>query len=210
MLKAMMFVDHQNFTLALKNYYKSTGEESPKLDYTKFPDKIVKKISRFYNKSILLKMFLFSPKPDDFLGEIDFYKKYYDWTQNLNKIPYIDVVEGRWVSRPSKVKTSTGYVFAKKDKNDESTYNVFEKGTDLNLAVHALSKAYNNSYDIAIIVSGDTDYISLYHQLRAIGKIVIVVLIENQNKNMIQLEVDEVISLDKTFFQDCIKYKTKN
>jgi len=38
----------------------------------------------------------------------------------------------------------------------------------------------NNAYDVAFIVSGDTDYISLYHQLKALGKLVITVAVTGQ------------------------------
>jgi uncharacterized LabA/DUF88 family protein len=49
-----------------------------------------------------------------------------------------------------------------------------EKGTDVNLAVGMLTKAFHNTYDVGILLSGDRDYIKLIRQLRRMGKIIII------------------------------------
>lgn len=51
----------------------------------------------------------------------------------------------------------------------KETYYKVKKGTDINLAVHAISKAFYNSYDIAFFLSADTDYIKVYEILKSIG-----------------------------------------
>ena len=65
--------------------------------------------------------------------------------------------------------------------SDSSTYTTEEKGTDINVAVNMLSKAYTNAYDIAILVSGDTDYVPVVQQLHNIGKIVVLATLPHQN-----------------------------
>ncbi len=35
MLRGMVFMDHMNFDISLKVYYKSLGTDAPKLDYNK-------------------------------------------------------------------------------------------------------------------------------------------------------------------------------
>ena len=46
----------------------------------------------------------------------------------------------------------------------------------------------------------DTDYISLYKQLKSLGKIVVVVAIKGQSLGKITPEVDDYLFLDESFF----------
>lgn len=47
-----------------------------------------------------------------------------------------------------------------------------EKGTDINLATDMLVGAFNNSYDVAIIVSADQDYKKVINTIKSTGKVV--------------------------------------
>lgn len=123
---------------------------------------------------------------------------YYKWVIGLKSSRYMDIVEGRYLARP----TSSDIEI---DIEKRDTYYKVEKGTDLNLAIHALTKAFYNSYDVAFIFSADTDYISLYRQLKTIGKIVIVVAVRGQHLSQITSEVDDYIFLDDEFFQKCLR-----
>lgn len=125
---------------------------------------------------------------------------YYKWVQGMKNAKYLDVVEGRYIGRPVSDVASMNI-------SDKSTYYKVEKGTDINLALHAITKAYNNAYDIAFVMSADTDYISLYRQLKSIGKIVIVVAVEGQKLRKVIPEVDDYIILDDSFFSQNIRHK---
>lgn len=191
-------MDNLNFEIAITEYYKNLNATAPKLDY----NKIFKNIVKMRSDISYTKTFIFAPKPDDFLLTDVRNQKYYQWITGLNASKYTDVVEGRYVARP------TGN--SPMNINDTSTYYKIEKGTDLNLAVHALSKAFSNAYDVAFIMSADTDYISLYKHLKMLGKIVIVVAIQGQSLKFIKPEVDDYIFLDDNFFSSCIRsYKTQ-
>ena len=124
-------------------------------------------------------------------------RNYYKWTQGLKSSKYIDVIEGRYISRPT----------SEKEKNiqDKTTYYKVEKGTDINLAVHTLTKAYNDSFDVAFIVSADTDYRPVYEQLKNMGKIVILVVVKGQSISSLRCDVDDFIVLDKEFFNNHIR-----
>ncbi|MBD5458951.1 MAG: NYN domain-containing protein [Lachnospiraceae bacterium] len=78
----------------------------------------------------------------------------------------------------------------------------------MNLAVHAISKAFYNSYDIAFFLSADTDYIKVYEILKSIGKITVVVGVKGQNVNNIRPIVDNTIILDEVFFDKCKREMT--
>lgn len=195
MLRGMVFVDHMNFDITLKSYYKTTfSSAAPKLDYSKLFPNVVGLVPNVD----YLKTFIFVPKPDEFLMKDPKLAKYYKWAMGLKSSRYIDVIEGRYVSRP----TVEGVA---KDISDHNSYYKVEKGTDINLAINALGMAYSNAYDVAFVMSGDTDYISIYKQLKNLGKIVVVVGLKGQKLNDIIPEVDDVRYLDDDFFQNCLR-----
>lgn len=193
MLRGMVFLDHMNFEIALRDLYKSINTKTPKLDYNAlFPA-----ITSLVKDVDFLKAYIFVPKPDDFLMQDISLKKYYDWASNLKNAFFIDVIEGRYVSRP--------VAGMKKDIADAASYYKVEKGTDINLAINALSKAFFNSYDVGFFVSADTDYIAVYEMLKRIGKIVIQVSVKGQQAYKITPYVDKQIVLKEEFFNSCLR-----
>lgn len=172
------------------------GITPPNLDYNKIFRNIVANVANTsYTKTII-----FAPEPDKFLMNDPYLAGYYKWVQGMKNAKYLDVVEGRYIGRPVSDVASMNI-------SDKSTYYKVEKGTDINLALHAITKAYNNAYDIAFVMSADTDYISLYRQLKSIGKIVIVVAVEGQKLRKVIPEVDDYIILDDSFFSQNIRHK---
>ncbi len=192
MLRGMVFIDHMNFDIALQKYYKSLNKPTIKLDYNKLFRNVCTQISNVD----FLKGFIFVPKPDEFLMKDKGLENYYNWVTGMKNAPYTDVIEGRYVARPvdENIPMEIG---------NKSTYYKVEKGTDINLAVHAISKAFYNSYDIAFFLSADTDYIKVYEVLKSIGKITVVVGVKGQNVNSIRPIVDNTLILDENFFDKC-------
>ena len=47
-----------------------------------------------------------------------------------------------------------------------------EKCTDINIATGLLTKAFYNSYDVALLFSGDRDYKKVVREIRRMGKII--------------------------------------
>ena len=189
MLRGAVFVDHMNFNIAVGDYYNSLGKKTPNLDYNTVFCGVVSLIPGIsYTKTTI-----FAPEPDSFLMQDPYLAKYYKWVQGMRNARYLDVVEGRYIGRPV-IDT------APMDIRDKSTYYKVEKGTDIILAIYALSKAYNNAYDVAFVLSADTDYISLYRQLKMIGKLVVAVAVKGQNLRKVIPEVDDYLILDDTFF----------
>ena len=197
MLRGMIFIDHLNFNIALMDLYRTQlGKPSPKLDYNKLFPAIVGTV----NNVDFLKAYIFIPKPDEFLMKDNKLKKYYEWASDLKNSPYTDVIEGRYISRPIGNQTGDNM-----DINDTSTYYKVEKGTDINLAIHALSKAFFNSYDVGFFVSADTDYITVYEMLKRIGKIVVQVSVKGQYSYKIKPYVDKQIILSEDLFEKCLR-----
>lgn len=196
MLRGMVFVDHMNFNIALGDYYSSLGKKAPNLDYNTIFRGVVSLVPNIsYTKATV-----FAPEPDSFLMNDPYLAGYYRWIQGMKNAKYLDVVEGRYIGRPVTDVASMNIA-------DKSTYYKVEKGTDINLAIHAITKAYNNAYDVAFVVSADTDYISLYRQLKSIGKLVVTVAVKNQKLGKVIPEVDDYIILDESFFSQHIRVK---
>lgn len=135
-------------------------------------------------------------KKQEFLMKDKNLENYYNWVTGMKNAPYTDVIEGRYVARQVDENISM-------EIGNKSTYYKVEKGTDINLAVHAISKAFYNSYDIAFFLSADTDYIKVYEVLKSIGKITVVVGVKGQNVNSIRPIVDNTLILDEKFFDRC-------
>lgn len=71
------------------------------------------------------------------------------------------------------------------------------------MAIEALSKAFYNAYDIAIFLSGDSDYISIYSMLHNMGKLNSVASIKGQNINRVLPFIDHNQVLDIPFIDSC-------
>ena len=197
MLRGMVFIDHLNFNIALMDLYRTQlGRPSPKLDYNKLFPAIVNTVSNVD----FLKAYIFVPKPDEFLMNDINLKKYYDWASGLKNSPFTDVIEGRYISRPINNQARDTM-----DITNPSTFYKVEKGTDINLAINALSKAFFNSYDVGFFVSADTDYIAVYEMLKRIGKIVIQVSVKGQYSYKIKPYVDKQIILSENLFDKCLR-----
>lgn len=170
MLRVMVFIDYQNFNINLKDYYKNRDEKQKPINYWAL-GKEINKIIPF--QSEVIKTYLFAYEPCEELKKIPYYSKYYNWLNGMRKTPYLEIIEGR-----QEIRTYDGIEL---DLNDPRTYFTEEKETDINLATHMVAKAFQNAYDIAILVSGDTDYIKVVETLHNIGKIVVIAHFPHQN-----------------------------
>ena len=169
MLRTMVFIDYQNFNINLQNHFKNNGSKIRSINYQELAKTINSKLPL---KSQVIKTYLFAYKPCDQLMKLEKYSKYYDWLQKVKTTPYFEVIEGRQELRNIKG--------VKLDITDSKTYTTEEKETDINLATHMLAKGFQNAYDIAILVSGDTDYIKVVETLHNIGKTVVIAHFKHQ------------------------------
>ena len=98
-----------------------------------------------------------------------------------------------------------------KKRYDESEKTVFiEKGVDVALVTEMLSMAYKNAYDVAILVSGDNDYVGAVEEVKSLGKRVEIAFFEENAKvkqPMISSELK--MSADNFTPLDLIKDKIK-
>ena len=91
------------------------------------------------------------------------------------------------------------------DINKKNTYYKVEKGTDINMAVNIITKAFHNSYDTAILITGDRDYAMVLEQLKIIGKLSVISAVKGQNISSIKQYADGSFIMDDTFFKTCAR-----
>ncbi len=84
----------------------------------------------------------------------------------VNSLPFFELEQGRLMQRTRKVCIcSTG-------KWERGKY-YEQKGVDVKLAIDMLSKAQRREYDVALLVSGDSDFVDLVKLVKEIGKHVV-------------------------------------
>ena len=79
-----------------------------------------------------------------------------------------------------------------------------EKCTDINIATGLLTKAFHNSYDVALLFSGDRDYKKVVREIRRMGKIVGIVTPDGDakdNASDLANNVDFHIVLNESFYK---------
>ena len=196
MHKAMVFIDYQNFNIGLKTHYdKSPNKKFKSVDFRDLGQEINDLIPL---QSEVIKTYVFAYKPCDELLKLDYYKNYYNWVNTtLKKIPYLEVIEGRQEIRLVKNKQF--------DIHDSSTYTTEEKETDINLATHMVAKGYQNAYDIAILVSGDTDYVSVIRTLHNLGKTIVIAHFQHQNISKYDGIYDAEVIMYDSFLKQTIR-----
>ena len=197
MRKVMVFIDFENFNIAIMNFYKNKGLSYPKLDYNMVPQQIVDMLP---GNNELVKTFLCAPKPDDFLMQDQRKANTYNWINGLKNQKYFTVLEGQHIARPV-----AGFTYSTMDINNPSSFYVVEKGTDINLATHLLAKGFLNAYDTAVIVSGDSDYIPVLNILNTIGKVAVIAGVKGQNLTKFRTCSDDIILLDEICFNNCLR-----
>ena len=95
--------------------------------------------------------------------------------------------------------------FTDMDIMKPETYYVVEKGTDVNMAAHLITKGFLHAYDTAMLVTGDSDYIPTLDILNTIGKTTVSVGVKGQNLFKLKEHSDNAIILDEDFFSTCLR-----
>lgn len=79
----------------------------------------------------------------------------------------------------------------------------YEKGVDVRLAVDLVHHASRQSFDIAYLVSGDTDFVDALQTVKDYGRNVVVVLCDPRGSNALRQTADRTLVLDEAFLKDC-------
>ena len=142
MERVMVFIDGRNFYYGMKNNLGYTN-----LDFLKFGRMLA-------GDRNLIRIYYYNA-PLDQSEDKESYRKQQRFFDGLRRTDYVTVKLGRLEKRPAKGSKSFYYV---------------EKGVDVTIAVDMLSLAYRNTYDTAILVSGDADFVPVVEEIKSLGK----------------------------------------
>ena len=102
---------------------------------------------------------------------------------------------------------STPYLTKKLGRLEHRDGSVIEKGVDIFLAVDMLKYAYNNSYDVAILISSDGDFAEAVNAVKDLGKHVEYAHFESgQSKHLLACS-DRHIIMTNDFLISCLSPK---
>jgi uncharacterized LabA/DUF88 family protein len=172
--KLEIFVDGSNFNLAL---------DRDDFGRTVDLNLLATRLSRAYH---FVKLHYYtSPLPDVRSPAYRRQQKFFD---ELRRSRRIELVLGRHEPRWD----STG-----------QRYHV-EKETDVNLAVDMVAGAYENRFDVAMLVAGDTDYVRAIHVVQSLGKPVVWCHLPGQRHTDLLAQVcQEKRELTEKFLRTC-------
>jgi len=153
-----------------------------KNDFNRIDLDFEKPALKLLNGRDLTRVYYYTALPDQ-KRDPESYKKQQAFLNALQRKPYFSVVLGRLESRPG------GYYV--------------EKGVDISLAIDLLDLAYHNTYDTAILVTGDGDFSRAVQIVQRMGKHVENASTKSCRSYHLQNTCDRTIILDANFLVDC-------
>ena len=147
------------------------------LDYSKFSEKLAgnRRLVRIYHYGVRIDQ---TKQPDQYKAQQSFFDA-------LGKLRRFELRFGRLVY------------------DNLSNLPLYEKGVDIKLATDMLLHASRNNYDVAILVSGDTDFVDMVQAVKDLGKNVEVALFNPSGSRSIREVADVIIEVDSTLLEDC-------
>lgn len=148
MKRIAVFIDGNNFYFGLKKMY---GNERGLIHFN------FEKFCNFLTgKDELVAVFYYNA-PLDITQDLEKYKNQQRFFNTIRKIPHMHVVLCKLLKRKIKG-TNKGYYVLKED--------------DIHMAVDLVKGAFKNTYDEAILVSGDGDFVPAVKAAREEGKVI--------------------------------------
>ena len=74
----------------------------------------------------------------------------------------------------------------------------------INIASNMLTMAFNNSYDIAVLVSCDSDYATVLNTLRTMGKLSSLAIVDGQGSRLLN-KADNCYTMREAFFNASLR-----
>ena len=138
-------------------------------------------VAKLIGDRSLTRVYYYTALPDQTVDP-ERYAKQQRFLDALKKKPYFSVVLGRLEPR------GESYV---------------EKGVDIALAIDLLDLAYHQTYDTAILVTGDGDFSKAVEIVQRMGKHVENACARSCLSNHLQTTCDRTLILDGKFLDDC-------
>lgn len=180
MKRAMIFMDAGN----MYHDWQTTAPMGKKMDLEKLIQTI---LSKFENVE-LRRTYFFMTRTGDAAQDA--------FIDRLSYIPYLDLKFGRLQNKPIDLSKFSITCDCGRPIQEKTVYTKVDKGTDVNLAVEMLMHAFRGSYDLAILVSRDADFVRVVQIVKDIGKNVELVLFEGAKekaRELLQIADNKII-----------------
>jgi len=168
-----IFIDGNNFYYGLRRIY-GKNKKLKDFNYKKFLDYLVK-------KNVLVKTFYYNAQLDKNLNP-EKYESQKEFFESLRKIQNFHVVLCRLLKRKI-AGTDKFYYIIKED--------------DINMAVDMVEGACDNKFDVAILVSGDGDFVPAVNSVKNKDKEVINIYFKTSSSRNLKDNCNESIELTK-------------
>lgn len=139
-------------------------------------------VNKLCNARMLTRVYYYAALPDQ-QRDPERYTKQQKFLNALSRKPYFQVVLGRLESRPSGI-----YV---------------EKGVDIALAIDLLDLAYHNTFETAVLITGDGDFSRAVEIIQRMGKHVENASTRSCLSYHLQKTCDKTIILDGPYLEGC-------
>ncbi len=177
--RVAIFIDGSNFYHSIHDTF---GMHENEVDFGKLTEKL--KGSR-----MLIGVYYYNAPLDRNYNE-EVYWKQQKFFSELRKIPGFNVI----------------MCSLRKRKGPGGKIEYKMKGDDIHLAVDMVSFAYENTYDVAIIVSGDGDFVPALKRCQKLGKKVENAYFRISRSDFLRKVCDSSICLDD-IVEDCMREK---
>lgn len=167
MNRAMLFIDAQNLFHG--------APSSVNLDYLKLKDLLCGDLN-------LIRSYFFDSFPtEEQISEAEGDEDLPDLSSKKNFYYFLEMNGFRVVSRPLRRRNG----------------NFIEKGADIRMATELIAQGFNDSYDVAVAVTGDLDFEQSIRYVQDQGKIVKVASFEDSMSGDLKTVSDQYIELDQ-------------
>ena len=174
--RVIVFIDGSNVLNRLRDIQRDSDRRI-NLEYGKF-------VAKLAGERRLVRAYYYAARVDR-TREPELYQQQQRFYYNLELIPRFELRAGRLVYPRT------------------PGANPYEKGVDVKLATDMLLHAARDNYDVAILVSGDTDFVDAVQGVKDLGKNVEIALFNPSGSRALRSVADEVIELDIPFLEDC-------
>ncbi|HEV8404716.1 MAG TPA: NYN domain-containing protein [Nitrososphaera sp.] len=142
---------------------------------------VIRGLHPFY-RGTLVRTYYYDAIPNP--AETIAFQKQMEYFRTIGKYDGFEVREGRAIKKGSK--------------------GLSQKGVDTLITMDMLSKAYEDQYDAAVLLSGDNDFLDLVYELKDRGKVIIGAFFEHSVSEPLKNSFDRKIVLEKASMEQLI------
>jgi len=172
-MKVSIFIDGNNFYHGLKYIYKDS-KKLMDFNFDRFCNFLAK-------EEDIINIFYYNAQLDE-LRDIEKYQSQQEFFDKLRKIPKFTLILCKLLKR--KIKGTKKYYYVLKED-------------DIYMATDLLKGAFKNSYDIAILISGDGDFVPAVKVVRDENKIVKNIYFKKSSSRNLKQHCDTSLKLTK-------------